>query len=158
MPVEIATQQFLIPFLFVLATVFGMMRVAKVFRGNVGVELILSLVLAFFAATYEPFNALLWVYLPSITWFFIAMFFLMFILEVFGLRKKPGEKPGDYMLNMMIYGVLLLVLFSVGFMLLQTYPISLPLIGGGENLVLLLGVILVIAIFLSAYQVQGGGK
>lgn len=146
--------QFMISFLFVLAIVFGMLRIAKVFKGNVGVELILSIVIAYFSATYEPFTTVLWQYLPNITWFFIAMFFFIFIMEAFGLRKKPGEK-GDYMKNMMIYAVLLLVLFSIGFVLLQAYPISLPFIGGGENLILALGIIFIVAIFWSAYNISG---
>lgn len=148
--------QFLIPFLFMLAIVFGALRVSGLFKGNPGVNLLISFVLALFSATYAPFTTFLWTYLPDITWFFIAMFFLLFILEIFGIRR-PGKKS-EYMTDMIIYAILLLILFSVGFLILQTYPISIPFIGGGENAILLVGVILILGIFWAAYKTPAQAK
>ncbi len=145
---------FLIPFLFVMAVVFGVLRIANVFKGNPAVEMIISLVIAFFAATYQPFSAVLFLYLPGITWFFVAMFFLVFVLEIFGIRGKKAADKESAEKNMIIYGVLLLVLFSIGVSRLQDLPVQLPLIGGGENIALLVGLIFIIGIFWYAYNIK----
>lgn len=142
---------FLLPFLFVLAVVFGVLRIANVFKGNPAVEMVIALVIAFFAATYQPFASMLLAYLPSITWFFVAMFFLVFVLQILGIRgKSAGEKPEQ---SLIIYGILLLLLFSIGVSTLKGLP-TLPLIGGGENLALLVGLILIVGIFWYAYGIK----
>ncbi len=145
---------FLIPFLFVMAVVFGVLRIANVFKGNPAVEMIIALVIAFFAATYQPFTSVLLSYLPGITWFFVAMFFLVFVLEIFGIRGKKAADKESAEKNMIIYGILLLLLFSIGVSGLQGLPVQLPLIGGGENIALLVGIIFIIGIFWYAYNIQ----
>jgi hypothetical protein len=147
-----AQNEFLIPFLFVLAIIFGVLRATRVFEGNVAVQMIIALALAYFAATYQPFVSTLFTYLPSITWFFIMMFFIVFILEVFGLRGRRERKEAQ--LNMIIYGVLLLLLFTIGIHL--KIPTELPIIGSRENFFLLLGLLLIIAIFWYAYESEEG--
>lgn len=155
MPIDLSLlgqTQFLIPFLFVLAVVFGVLRIGKVFKGNPAVEMVIALVIAFFAASYQPFTSVLFQYLPSITWFFIAMFFLVFILEIFGIRK-PKEKE-EHEKNLIIYGILLLILFSIGVSRLEGLAVQIPLIGGGENIALLIGLIFIIGIFWYAYGIK----
>lgn len=142
---------FFIPFMFVLAIVFGILRIAKVFQGNAAVEMIISIAIAFFSATYSPFTTILFQYLPSITWFFIAMFFIVFVLEILGIRKGT-RKPEEAQANSIIYGVLLLLLFTIGISGLEGLPIQIPFIGGGENIALLIGIIFIIGIFWYAYK------
>ncbi len=150
-----AGQEFLIPFLFTLAIIFGSLRYAKIFGNNTAVQMIIALVLAYFASTYEPFVATLRAYFPSITWFFIAMFFIVFVLEVFGLK---GGKDRDHELNMYIYGILLLLLFTIGISQARNLGIyEIPVLGAIENLAVLLGVIFIIGIFYFAYQ-SGKGQ
>ena len=149
-------QEFLIPFLFTLAIIFGALRYARVFGNNTAVQMIIALVLAYFASTYEPFVSTLYAYFPGITWFFIAMFFIAFIMEIFGLGKRAQQK--DHELNMFIYGILLLVLLTIGISQAQAFGIyELPLIGSLENLAVLLGIIFIIGIFYFAYKSETGG-
>jgi polyferredoxin len=78
------------------------------------------------------------------------MFFIVFILEVFGLRKERPQQERE--LNLYIYGFLLLALLSIGVTHLETLGFNIPLIGSGENLALLLGIIFIFGIFYFAYK------
>jgi len=142
---------FIIPFLFVLAVVFGVLRISKAFKGNAAVEVIISLVIAFFSATYSPFTSMLFNILPSITMFFIAMFFIVFVLEIVGVR---GRGRGEPVTNIIIYGILILVLFTI----VASHSELIPNLGiiSPDDLVLGIGLIFVISIFWAAYKIGGG--
>jgi len=145
------SEQFLIPFLFVLAVVFGAVNASNVFK-NRGVNLLVSVALAFFAASNTSFINFLWSQFGSISIFFIAMFFIIFTLEAFGVRKGQHGKDGSDAL--IINGVVLFILLSVGYLNISLLP-SLPIVGGGQNLLLLIFVLFVIIIFWSAYKIEG---
>lgn len=142
---------FVIPFLFVLAVVFGVLRISKAFKGNAAVEVIISLVIAFFSATFPPFTSMLFSILPTITLFFIAMFFIVFVLEIVGVR---GKKAGDNIMNLIIYGILILILFVI----VANHSNLIPNLGiiSPDDLVLGIGLIFVISIFMAAYKIGGG--
>jgi len=142
------SMEFAIPFLFVLAVVFGILRTARVFSGNTAVQMIIAFVIAFFSATYQPFTSLLFQYLPTITWFFIAMFFLVFVLEIAGIRGKRGENRK----NLIIYGMLLLLLFSIVADRAEAIPTFSYI--STNDLILAVGIIFIIAIFWNAYGIE----
>ena len=144
------SQQFLIPFLFVLAVVFGAVNASNVFR-NRGVNLLVSVALAFFAASNASFINFLWSQFGSISIFFIAMFFIIFILEAFGVRKGQHGKDGSDAL--VINGAILFLLFSIGYLYIGSLPI-LPIVGGGQNLLLLFFIVFIIVIFWFAYKTE----
>jgi len=147
------SQTVLIPFLFILAVVFGAVNTANVFK-NKGVNFLVSLALAFFAASNTAFIEFLWSQFGSITIFFIAMFFVIFVLEAFGVRKgKKDEPPAG---ALFINGVILFVLLSIGLLYIDMLP-SLPYIGGGENLFLLFVLAIIALVFWLAFKV-GSGK
>ena len=137
------SNQFVVTFLFTFAIVFGVIDLSKVFKGNRVVTAIVSLAIAAFASTYPPFTNLLWSLLPNITWFFIVMFLLAFIFKIFNVKK--GVDPRS---SMVIYGVILLFLITLGWWILERSPkIKLPVIGGGDNLLFLLGIIVILVMF-----------
>ncbi len=142
---------FVIPFLFVLAVVFGVLRISKAFKRNAAVEIIISLVIAFFAATFPPFTSILFSILPTITLFFIAMFFIVFVLEIVGVRGRYG---GDKVTNIIIYGILLLILFTI----VANRSNLIPTFGiiSTEDLLLGIGLIFILTIFWSAFKIGGG--
>lgn len=143
-------EQFVITFLFVLAVVFGGLRISNVLKSGPA-ALLLSLAVAAFASMYTPFTTMLWTIMPSLTWFFIIIFFIAFVFEMFGIRKrKPGERPGAE--AMVVNAAILLVMLSVGWMLADIFPMELPYIGSPENLIFLLGFIFIIAIFWGAMK------
>ena len=158
---DFSNQQFLITFLFTLAVVFGVVEISKVFKGNKAVSLIIALAIAAFAAGYAPFQTTLWNLLPNITWFFIVLFLVAFGLELFGVRRGSAV-PGKEHEGMIVSAAVLLILLTVGWTVLQTNPISLPYIGGGQNLIFLVGFIIILSLFWSAMKTgfgeQPGGK
>lgn len=141
------TPEFLIPFLFVLAVVFGVLNLTNVFKSR-AVSFVIALAIAFFAASYQPFTTLLWAQLGNITTFFIVMFFIAFLLEVFGVRKVAQRAIPE---SMAMQGAILFILLGVGYMIVDKIP-QLPFIGGGQNLLLLIGVIFILMIFWSAFK------
>ena len=157
MPLDITmfeSSQILIPFLFVLAVVYGALQVANVFK-NRAVNFIISLAVAFFAVSNTFFVNLLWSQFGNITVFFIAMFFIIFVLEAFGLRK--GEKKGRAAEGLIISGGILFGLLAIGSLYLDLIP-SLPIIGGGENLLLFFAIVFILAIFWAAFKIGTMGE
>jgi len=142
------SEQFLIPFLFILAIVFGAINVVNIFR-NKGVNFLISIALAFFAASNTAFVQLLWSQFGIIAMFFIAMFFIIFILGAFGVRVgQQGKTDGAD--SLVINGAILFVLLSVGYLYLGN--ISVPIVGGGKNLLLFIFIMFIIVIFWSAFK------
>jgi hypothetical protein len=79
------------------------------------------------------------------------MFFIIFILEAFGVRKGQHGKDGSDAL--VINGAILFLLFSIGYLYIGSLP-SLPIVGGGQNLLLLLFIVFMIVIFWFAYKTE----
>lgn len=146
------SEQTLIPFLFVLAIIFGVLELTKIFR-NRGVNFLVALAIAFFTITNTAFVSLLWNYFGSITTFFIVMFFIAFVLEVFGIRKGGHQPPSSIIIN----GGILFILLSIGFLYASQIP-ELPFIGSGQNLVFLFVIIFILVIFWTAFKIGAGGK
>jgi hypothetical protein len=157
MAIDIAflqSEQTLIPFLFVLAIVFGVLDLTKIFR-NRGVNFLVALAIAFFTITNTAFISMLWSYFGSITTFFIVMFLLAFVFEVFGLRGKGGQHHPTSAI--IIDAGILFILLSIGFLYASYIP-EFPFIGGGQNLVFLFIIIFILVIFWAAFKIGAGGK
>ncbi|MEM5778634.1 MAG: hypothetical protein QXD43_01420 [Candidatus Aenigmatarchaeota archaeon] len=150
MAIDIAfleSEQILIPFLFVLAVVFGILEITKIFR-NRGVNFLIALSIAFFTVTNISFVNMLWSYFGSITTFFIIMFFIAFTFEVFGLRK--GQHPPTS--SILIDGAILFLLLSIGFVYANKIP-ELPFLGSGQNLIFLFIIVFILVIFWSTFKI-----
>jgi len=141
-------EQIIITFLFVLAVVFGGLRISNVLKSQPA-SFLLALAVAAFAAMYSPFTTMLWFYMPSLTWFFIIIFLIAFVFEMFGIRKGGGKESSE---AMAVNGAILLVMLTVGWRISQTFKINIPYIGSGENLVFLLGFVFIISIFWNAMK------
>jgi asparagine N-glycosylation enzyme membrane subunit Stt3 len=143
--------QSIITFLFVLAVIFGVLELTNLFK-NRAVNLLIALALSAFAAGQASFTNMLFSYLPGITGFFIVVFFIAFAFEILGVRKRaPGQ---DTFEGMAVGGVVLLLLFSVGWMLLKFFPIEVPVIGG-QGLIFLIGLALIISLLWGALKAGG---
>jgi hypothetical protein len=146
--IALQSNEFLIPFLFVLAIVFGILEITKLFR-NRGVNFVIALAISFFAVSNTTFVSFLWSQFGNITAFFIVMFFIAFVLEMFGLRRPSGESRSEG--GMIISGAVLFLLLSLGFMYSDLIP-PLPYIGSGNNLILFFAIIFILAIFWAAFK------
>ena len=141
--------QFFLPFMFVFAIVFGSLQLVNVFR-NRAVNAILALSIAFFATLAPGFNSLLLSQFGNIAVFFIVVFFISFILRIFGIRRV--QNPQEYQEAVVIQGAMLFVLLAVSFIFVDEIP-TLPIIGTGQNLLLAVAVIFVLAIFWAAFKI-----
>ncbi len=149
----LSNQQFFIPFLFVLAIVFGILELSNVFRGNRAVTAIISIVIAFFAATNSQFTGMLFQFLPSITVFFVIMFFIAFLMEIIGLGKKGSLRKEGAETRVMVLGLVLVVFIAIG---VDSIPEIMPFISfiGESNLLIIVGLVLLFMIFFTAYKVE----
>lgn len=151
---EIAQNQAIqpyLPFFFILAVVFGLLEIVDVFKRK-SVNLIIALVFAFFAAGYEPFVTFFFEYFGLILWSFVGLFFIAFFFEALGMRKSQKVGTGRENIPIMVGGVVLLVLTTVGIQYLSEF--RLPFLNN-RNMLLLIGLVLLGIIFYYAYEYGG---
>jgi len=98
----------LIPFLFMLAIVYGALDVAGIFK-NRRVNAIIAFVFALFTATYAPAVEFVNSIMPFAIMFFVAFFFIGFVIKI---AKKGADK--DFTLLIIIVGLILLLFATQG--------------------------------------------
>jgi len=143
--------EFLIPFAFVFAVVFGALSITNVFKSK-PVNVIISVAIAIFASTYSPFVYTLNQILPTLIWIFIGVFLILFIMKAF--RAIGGSSQRSPFGDIATYAVILLILFSVGFVAIQDMDVNVPFIGDMENIILIMGLALIILIFVAAFNIE----
>jgi len=143
------TSQMFVPFLFVFAVVFGVLQLVNIFK-NKSVNAVISLAIAFFASSNAIFTSTLLSQMGNITTFFIAMFFIAFIMELFGFRRPADRR--EYQDRLIIQGGILFILLATAVLFVNQIP-TLPFIGEGSNLLLLIGIIFILAVFWAAYKI-----
>jgi len=149
---DILSLTFILPFLFTFAVIFGVLEITKVFP-NKGVLAVISLVFAYFASTNQMFLTLFNQNFMYLTGFFIAMFLLIFVLEIFGLRPGKSKNPTDIMKEFAIHAFILFILLTVGFYGIETLDIDLGFISNSD-LALLIGFVVIIALFWAVFRLS----
>lgn len=135
-------------FLFVFAVVFGLLSIAKgkddkvLFKNSVNV--IIAIVFAAFAASYEPLVTALQQLIPLAAALLLVLFFFVFLKRLFG--SKEGQKF-DALPFLVVIGFLLLLLGIFW----DSLGLSVPGISS-SNMMWLIGIIIVIMIFFAAYK------
>ena len=135
----------LLPFLFILAIVYGALEISKVFE-NKGVKAIISVVMAFFAMLSPGVTELVLFIIPYATMFFIAFFFLGFVLSFFKSEGKGGSGGKDYTLIIIVLGLFLLFISS-------DYQDIVDI--QDDNFVAMIVLLVIALIFLAAYRIKG---
>ena len=129
----------LLPFMLVLAVVYGAMETARIFR-NRAVKSIISVVVAFFAISSTYVVEMINSYLPYAAIFFIAVFVLGFA------KRSLGGKGRD--------NTLIIIIMALVLLLMASYAQA----GGGlyeyTEFLWFFGVIVVIAILYAAYKMK----
>jgi uncharacterized membrane protein YoaK (UPF0700 family) len=135
----------LVPFLFMLAIVFGALDVSGVFK-NKRVNALIALVFAFFTLTYQPAIDFINTIMPYAIMFFIVFFFVGFVVKL--TRKEMGK---DYPLLMIVLGLVLLFFATQSGFLISFMP-------GFEQqagtILTMAAAIFIGAIFLAAYKLS----
>jgi len=132
---------FAIPFFFMLAIVYGALEVSGLFK-NKAVNMIIALVVAFFAAMTAQVAEIIFAILPYAIILFIVVFFLGFLRSLFS--KKTGS---DYTLLLMI-AILVLIFFSSQDLLSD---LGLDILFT-DTVISIIGFIIIIIIFYAAYK------
>jgi hypothetical protein len=138
----------LIPFLFVLAVVYGALEVSDIFKKS-QVKLIISLCFALVAMTTGFITEFIMGILPYAILAFIAIFFVGFALSFFK-GKKEGER--DYTLMAIVLILFLLFVANYGIGYLSAY---MPSLSGGD-LATGVGILVLLLVFYAAYKGWGG--
>ena len=134
--------EILVPFLFVLAVVYGALEVGSVFK-NKGVKMIISVAVAYFAATNEQVTSFLSQVLPYTIILFIVIFIIGFIFKI----VKKGSK--DWGLTVAIIGLILILvvrLQSEYYDFLKALPIS------SDNFIIIVLLIAFLSLLYAAYR------
>lgn len=139
----------IIPFLFVLAVVYGALDYANVFKKN-SVKGLVSLAIAFFALTSQFVIDFIYGVLPYAVILFVVVFFLAFIARLVGGKGK--ERKIDWSLAMIVIILLLIFLASYGEDLVTSFLPSMPV----ENFMYAVGLVLILLIFYAVYKNWGG--
>jgi len=132
-----------IPFLFVLAIVYGALDVSNVFK-NKGAKGIIAIVIAFFAISSQELVDFINSILPFAVILFIIVFFIAFVMALF--KEKEGKKGVDYTMLTIIAALVLIFLaneLSVSFIDLEN-----------SNLITIIGFVFILLIFFAAYKQQ----
>jgi len=136
----------LIPFLFMLAIVYGALDVAGVFR-NKRVNALIALVFAFFTLTYAPAIEFISQIMPYAIIFFVVFFFLGFVIKV---AKKGVDK--DYNLLIIILGLVLLLFATQGPGLINNFLPGFE--EQASNIMMASAVAFIAVILLAAYKLS----
>lgn len=143
-----------IPFLFVLAVVYGALEVSDIFKRK-QVKLILSLCFAFVAMTTEFLTTFIMGVLPYAILAFIVLFFIGFAMSFFGGKgDKEGGGKKDFTLIIIVLVLFLLFMSNYG----------LEFFGGSvsgfstDELSAGIGLVVLLIIFYSAYKLKGNDK
>jgi hypothetical protein len=136
-----------IPFLFVLAVVYGALEVSDIFKRK-QVKIILSLCFAFVAMSTPFISSFIMGILPYAILAFIVFFFIGFALS-FARGKGEGER--DYTLVVLVLVLALLFLANYGMDFVQD---MLPGFSS-EELATGLGLVIMLIIFYSVYRLWG---
>lgn len=145
MALELMT--FILPFMFVLAVVYGALDLAAVFKKK-AVNAIIALVVAAFAISNTAIVDSIIAAMPWAAMLFIILFFIKFVLSFFKTGK--GEKK-DYTLIVIILALVAIFMASQGTQLIQDWlPGGFPVTE--ENLILIIGIVVIIAILYAAYK------
>ena len=140
---------FAIPFLFMLAVVFGALEIAAIFP-NKKVNMLIAVVFALFGVSYSPATEFINQILPFAMIFFIVFFFLGFVIKV--AKKGVGK---DYTLLMIIVGLVLLFLATQGPGFFENFMPGFQ--EQGSNILIIAGIVFIAVLLMSAYK-MGAGK
>ena len=103
---------FVVPWVFVFAMIFGLLEISKVFAGKKNINILISITIAFFAVATQDFRTLLWDVMPWAAGLLISLAFAKIIFDLFkGMSGEP-KKWGDYV-NLGTFALLFIFLGTI---------------------------------------------
>jgi len=141
---------FLIPFFFIFAIIYGALEISGVFK-NKAVKAIIAVALGFFAISNADVVSFIHLILPYAAVFFVVVFFIGFIAKPFRGRgrKEPGKR--DPLMLLVVLGLLLIIFAQLATPSSPFYPDISSTILGNESVLWTIGIAIVIFMFYYAY-------
>lgn len=140
---------FMIPFFFIFAIVYGALEVSGVFR-NRAVKAIIAVALGFFAVSNAEVVSFIHQVLPYAAIFFVVVFFISFIAKPFrGRGGEPGKR--DPLLLLVVLSLLLIIFAQLATPSSPFYPDISSTILGDQNVLWGIGIVIVIFMFYYAW-------
>lgn len=143
MAMEIFTH--VIPFIFVLAVVYGALDYSGVFKKN-SVKALVSLAIAFFALTSDFVTGFIYDILPYAVILFIIVFFLAFLARLLGGRE--GKRKIDWSLALIVMILLSIFLAAYGQDIVSAFLPSIPV----TEFMYAVGLVIILLIFYAVYK------
>ena len=134
----------MIPFLFMLAIVYGALDVSGVFK-NRRVNALIAVVFAFFTLTYSPAIEFVNSVMPFAIIFFVVFFFIGFMIKI---ARKGVEK--DYTLLVIILGLALMLFATQGSGLISSFLPGFE--EQANNIMVISAIVFIGVILLAAYR------
>lgn len=103
--------EFVIPWVFVFAMVYGLLGVAGVFKANKPVNILVSITIAFFSVATKDFRNFLWDVMPWAAGALILLAFGKVAIDVIG--KVPDAAKWDKFVNLGTFGLLFIFLGTI---------------------------------------------
>lgn len=141
----------IIPFLFMLAIVYGALDIGGVFK-NKRVNAVIAAVFALFTLTYAPAAEFINQIMPLAIIFFVVFFFVGFIVKAAtkGLSDETGKK--DFNLLIIILGLVLLLFATQGPEVIGRFLPGFE--EQASNIMVLSAVVFIGVIFMAAYRIS----
>lgn len=148
-PISLDTIAYVTSFLFVFAIVYGLLIAIKIIESKQACAII-AIVIGFFSVVYSPFVMLLQSILPIGSLMLVILFFIAFIVKFIGISgKKAGRKDA---LPIVVTLAILLLLLGIFWPTIGNY---IPFSIGVENVLWIVGIIIIAMIFYAVYTHEG---
>ncbi|NIO19277.1 MAG: hypothetical protein GTN76_00645 [Candidatus Aenigmarchaeota archaeon] len=149
MSLGLLSLDFLIPFFFIFAIIYGGLEISGVFK-NRAVKAIIAVALGFFAISNADVIAFIHQVLPYAAIFFVVVFFIGFIAKPF--RGKGGEGRRDPFLLLVVLGLLLIVFAQLATPSSPFYPDISSTILGDDTVLWAIGIVILLFMFYYAWS------
>jgi len=137
---------YIVPFALTFALTLGALNLAKVFDNQKQVNFIIAIAIALLAVSSPTYARMIYEWAPMLAMLFIVAFVIVFIKNIFGKEAK-NDWPT-------------LIAIAILFLLLMQLAPSLPLPSGtnikSDDIILVAGIMLVLAILVIGSKVSSG--
>lgn len=143
-------QDFVMPFLFVFALTFGLLRITGIFKDNQKVDIIIALIIAAFGVSNSQTIMFIKNIMPFAVVGMIGLFGLVFLWKL-GKMMTEGEKMDWSMMAVLLMGVMIALMSPTTWNLIPRNRFV-----DKADLLFIAGLIVVGALFLFAHRSEGG--
>lgn len=140
-----------LPFFFILAVVYGLLSITPI-KWPKSVNLIIALVFAFFASGSPSFMRFFFKNFDLVLWVFVGIFFFVLFIEVVQRVRKVGITKGREEIPMIFGLVSIILLITVGVGALPAASGIVAMLGGQQNFLIAVGLLLLVIVFYFAYE------